>query len=311
VVARRQEGRRRLRLLAGAGVVAVIGLAGVAVVESPLMAVRTVHLTGAAHESRAQILAVSGLGAKPAMIDLNAAAVARRIETLPWVATARVTRQWPSSVTVQVTERVAVAVVAVPLPAGPTSPAAVAAGAPTVLVDASGRVLATTIGGVPGLPLVAMATGSPGTPGTWMPGTFGRGIGPNTATPLDTELQLAADLPVSLSADVVSLSISPQGVLDGVVQSTLPATGSSGSGANSSYGSSSGGAAVKSPAPSGPMVPVDFGDANDLPGKIVSLQTTMGCVDLSYVTEINVSVSPNVYLTANPQPANLCTTAGG
>ncbi len=72
--------------------------------------VRHVTVTGLHHETTAQVLAATGLGAHPAMIDVNAGAIERDLQRFPWVARARVVRRWPDTVVVNVTEATAVAV---------------------------------------------------------------------------------------------------------------------------------------------------------------------------------------------------------
>jgi len=131
VAVARAAGRRRLRLvLAAAGLAAVIG-GGLALLHSPLLAARVVRISGASHTPRPAVLAASGLSGRPPLIDVGPAAVAARLEALPWVATASVRRQWPDGVRVALTERTPVAVVV--------------AGGETALVDASGRVLARSV----------------------------------------------------------------------------------------------------------------------------------------------------------------------
>src|ERR1700722_19617231 len=107
VRARRQEGRRRLRLLVALGAVVAVGAAALGLSQSPLLAVETVRVTGAQLETTSQVGAAAGLNSHPAMLGLDTGAAARRIERLPWVATARVSRQWPHTVRVALNERTA------------------------------------------------------------------------------------------------------------------------------------------------------------------------------------------------------------
>jgi hypothetical protein len=296
VSARRQEGHRRLRWLLAVAVVAALCAAGFGVVRSPLLAVETVQVSGATHETEAQVIAASGLGAHPPMLGLDTAAVTRRIDALPWVSSVRVATRWPSTVTVDVAERSAVAVVALDV-VGPTAVAAVAAGAPTVLVDDTGRVLAPSNGLVPGLPVIVTSV-APGAPGQWLAGTTPQAATPGTTTPTDALLQLAADLPAPLSASVVSLSVAPDGSLEGEVSPPVALSAQQQTGAKSADSMT-------------PQIPVNFGDSTDLPAKILSLQTAMSQIDLSDVTEIDVSDSQSLDLRGDPKPATLSTTAGG
>jgi cell division septal protein FtsQ len=128
VEAARDAGRRRLFTLGGPLALAALCGAALGIAHSPLISAREVRIIGATHGEGRAILAVSGLGAHPPLIDINLAADTRAIERLPWVDTARVAVAFPSSASVTVTERVPVAFVA--------------AGRGGALVDASGRVLA-------------------------------------------------------------------------------------------------------------------------------------------------------------------------
>jgi cell division protein FtsQ len=185
----RASGRRRLRrLLAVLGLGALVAgvLAGL---HSPLLAARHVRVLGAAHTTPAQVLAVSGLGARPPLIDVDPGADAARVERLPWVATASVTRDWPDGVTVQVTERRPVA--ALPVAGG------------LALADATGRVLAlasTRPAGVNEVLGVALATPTrPPRPGMALPAGD---------LPL---LAVAAGLPGSLAAHVRWVQVASSG----------------------------------------------------------------------------------------------------
>ena len=129
IAVRRDEGRRRLRLLIGGLAVASLVGGAVAATHSALLDVDHVRVRGGTHTSDAAVLAAAGLGRHTYMLDIDSGAIARRLEQLPWVERATVSRQWPSTVKIAVTERVPVAVIG--------------AGADRVAtVDKSGRVLA-------------------------------------------------------------------------------------------------------------------------------------------------------------------------
>ena len=147
----RTQGRRRLRvLLVLLAIVAVVAAAGAAT-RSPLLDVDHVTVIGAHHVTPRDIVRVTGLERQPQMIDLDSRALARTVERLPWIATATVKRQWPSTVAVTVVER------------SPVASAPDAAGGYAVL-DITGRVL--LVQPAPGdlLPVVGgPAAGAPGT----------------------------------------------------------------------------------------------------------------------------------------------------
>jgi cell division protein FtsQ len=152
IAVKRDEGRRRLRLVvAGVAVLSVIGC-GVAAAHSALLDVDHVTVLGATRTSAAELSAAAGLGRHRFMIDVDPHATAGKIERLPWVERASVTRRWPGTVKISVVER---------------APAGAVAGRAGgfALVDASGRVLDTVSQPPAGLLVVAGADPAPA-PGT-------------------------------------------------------------------------------------------------------------------------------------------------
>jgi cell division protein FtsQ len=168
----RQRGHRRLSIVLGAIVAAGAAAGAVAIAHSSLFSARTVVIAGAVQTPRSEILGVTGLNREPPLIDVNTGAMQRRLERLPWVASASVHVDWPSTVAIAVVERMPVAATA--LPAGEYA-----------LLDSSGRVLADQTSRPSALPLVAVP-GVPGSPGS----SLGASARPLLAT--------AAQLPVSL-----------------------------------------------------------------------------------------------------------------
>lgn len=139
----RVAGRRRLRLLVSALVVVALAVGSVALVRSPLLDVDTIRLEGAEHTATASAASAAGLGrGRTPMLTLDRRTMARRVEALPWVASAKVGREWPSTVVIRVIERVPVATV--PVPNG------------FALVDADARILGTTTTAPPGLVAIAV-----------------------------------------------------------------------------------------------------------------------------------------------------------
>lgn len=156
----RHQGRRRLRLVVVVAAVVFVALAALLTLHSSLLSARHVTVRGARHTSLGSVLAVSGLAAHPPLIDIDPAAVARQVDRLAWVDRAVVSRHWPDSVTMTITER--------------TPVAAVDVGAAVVLVDGSGRVLAWG-SSRPDLPQL-IAPGRPGAPGSSLGRTYQPGL---------------------------------------------------------------------------------------------------------------------------------------
>lgn len=138
---RRGEGRRRLRRVVAFGVLAGILAAGWALLRSPLLAVDHFVVTGSEHVDADQVVEVTGIGPGVAMMDVSPGDAETAIETLPWIAEAQVTREWPGRITVELVDREAIA--------------QVASGDAFALVDAEGRVLQTDVPRLEGLPLLA------------------------------------------------------------------------------------------------------------------------------------------------------------
>ena len=102
---RRDQGRRRLRVLVGLVVLVVLSTAGWAATRSPLLDVDAVEVEGATRTPPAAIREAAGLDRGRPMVEVNGAAAVRAIEALPWVAEAWVLRRWPGTVSITVTER--------------------------------------------------------------------------------------------------------------------------------------------------------------------------------------------------------------
>jgi cell division protein FtsQ len=127
VAARRAEGRRRLRALVLVGALLALAVVAWLVVASPLLDVDHIRVKGGTRVTAEEIRAASGITTGDPMVWLDGGAAERRLRALPWVASARVEREWPGTVTITVTEREPVAWVD--------------GGAGPALVDGTGRVL--------------------------------------------------------------------------------------------------------------------------------------------------------------------------
>lgn len=151
VEVRRDEGRRRLRIAMIGLLIVTLSVGAWVVVRSPLLDVDRVQVDGVGHTPAQAIVRQAGVHGGQAMVDVDEAGAARRVETLPWVAHAQVSRRWPATVRITVTERRAVAVTS--------------ADGGWVLLDAGARVLEVDPERPPGL--VALGGVGPATP----PGT--------------------------------------------------------------------------------------------------------------------------------------------
>jgi len=150
--ARRIWARRwsRLRVLVGLGLVMVLaGAAGWVMLESTLLSVRSVEVTGTSRVTPAEVLAAADVSPATPLARVDTDAVARRVRSLVAVRTVSVSRQWPRSVQIIVQERV---------------PAGVQRRGPSyLLVDATGVAFDTVRKRPKGLPLVTapVAEGEP------------------------------------------------------------------------------------------------------------------------------------------------------
>ena len=144
----RHQGRRRLRVLVGAVATGTAIATTVLVLHLPWFRVSHIEVRGAARSGAADVGASARVALHQPLISVDAAAVARRVERLPWVATARITKSWPSTLVVTVVER--------------TPVAQVADGSRWALVDGTGRVLAVENGRAAGLVVLAWSGAVPG-----------------------------------------------------------------------------------------------------------------------------------------------------
>lgn len=290
VEVRRQEGRRRLRVLIGLAVASAVLLLLVGSLWTPIFKVRHVRVdfgTRAAGSdlksmSKRQVVAAAGLAKQRLMIDVNGAAIARRLDAVPLLGDARVSIAWPGTVSITVAERQAVATVA----------AGAQQGRPPqwVSVDKTGRVLSVTSAPVGGLPVIYGA-GSLPAPGGWFPGSAGpsapvaatgtAAAGSGASVPLvdmnaqsdNTDvprgvaaaLAIAAELPAEIRPDVQSITLDPKAP-DALTLAVLPATIAAGS------------------------IKVELGDGSRLAAKLTALDTLLLHADLSGVSTIDLSV---------------------
>lgn len=107
--------RRRVRRLTvwlvSLGLVVTVVVLGLQwVLHQSYFRVQHVSFVGLRHESAGAVLAASGLGAHPPMLDVSTAALRRDLDVFPWIDEVNVVKRWPSTVVVTVKEATAVAV---------------------------------------------------------------------------------------------------------------------------------------------------------------------------------------------------------
>lgn len=182
----RSRGRRRLWWVVGIVAATVLVVAGVALLHTPWFSAQVVTVSGEhPHTGTAAIVAAAGVGGHPPLISVDPGVTARRVEALPFIASAQVHRHWPDGVTVSVTERVPKAVMAAP-------------GSSWAVLDGYGRTLVVDPGRPPGFIVVTVETpdgpARPGKVGTTLPGAD------------SFSLTVCRTLPPAFSAQVVSVT---------------------------------------------------------------------------------------------------------
>ncbi|WP_448623850.1 cell division protein FtsQ/DivIB [Geodermatophilus sp. URMC 64] len=108
---RRRVRSRRQRRLRALLLVPLLATAAWVLWASPLLAVRTVQVDGSVSLTAAEVRDAAGVTTGTPLLRVDVDAARTRVARLPQVAAVQVTRGWPSSVVITVTERVALAVV--------------------------------------------------------------------------------------------------------------------------------------------------------------------------------------------------------
>ena len=267
IEARRQEGRRRLRILVA--VLAVVSCGGLALgsLYSPLFAVRHVRVRAGGGVPASAVVAAAGLQHHPLMIDVDSARVAARLDADPLLGGARVSRHWPSTIDITVVVRSPVA--------------AVPAGGGFAEVDATGRVLTRSAGRPRGLPLLNGA-GTPPAPGGWLPGSPGPGAVPpvGSGPHIDASSGPPGSGTALVGAALAFLGSVPAVLRPAIESATIP-PGSSGHGVTLT---------VVPPRDPSETLQVYLGDGSALPAKVASFVTMLDEANLSGVSAIDLTV---------------------
>lgn len=305
VEVRRQEGRRRLRILVACAGVATVVCLFAGSLWTPLFKVRHVRVAftaesaadrpaaGAPQVTSRQVLVAAGLAKQRLMIDVNASATARRLDAVPALGAARVAVDWPGTVKISVVVRRPV----VQVPVTPSQGSGQQANAPRwATIDATGRVLSVSPAASPGLPVLYGAGPVPA-PGQWMTGTAGPSAAPSggsngssggsfvdmTAQSDGTDipsgvsaaLAVAAALPPDIEADVQSISVAT-GQHPALTMAVLPRKVAAGS------------------------IKVVLGDGSRLSAKLTALETLLTKADLKGVAQIDLTVPDRPAAMAQP-----------
>jgi cell division protein FtsQ len=185
--------QHRRRVVAAMIVTAVVVAGLVALTRSPVVDVDAIEVRGASTAAEAEaVQAAASVALGDPMVDLDATAVAQRVEAIAWVRTADVSRDWPGTVVVAVQPRIAVAAVS-------RSDRSTAAATSWALVDAEG-VIIDEVDGIPSdAPLLLGAAAS---------GPLGAQVGPE----LSPGLAAAAAFPDSMTAALDHLTVTERGV---------------------------------------------------------------------------------------------------
>jgi cell division protein FtsQ len=136
---------RRMIWAVVCGLLAMIPVAGYALLRSDVMAVRTISVDGAEFSGAMAVVTAGGVRVGDSMMDVDTGAVARRIESMDLVDSAVVERKWPDRLVITVVERVPVAAIQ-------STPGRWYA------IDRDGTVLTTSVNPPQGLAIVVVTT---------------------------------------------------------------------------------------------------------------------------------------------------------
>ncbi len=190
----RSQGLRRLRRLVAALIVVGVAVVVLVALHTPLFSARVIRITGSHPRTpAAAIVAASELGRHPSLIDVDPGAVAARVEALPFIETAAVTRHWPDGVSIHVTERTPAAQMAGP-------------GRSWSVIDADGRTLEAVPAPVPGLRTLAIDTSR----GAIQPPAVGASLTPAAGS----AVTVVRTLPLAFAGQVTAVTEHADGTLE-------------------------------------------------------------------------------------------------
>ena len=196
----RSRTQKRLRWAAVVlGLAALVAL-GVGLLHTPWFKANVITVTGVHPNTPvAPIVDAAGLAHHPPLISVDPGPAAARVDSLPFIASAQVTRHWPDGVTIHVTERKPVVAMAGPAASWST-------------LDGNGRTLAVTPGR-PVLPVLIVH----GPTGPVPPAP----VGGTVPAPADPGLAVARSLPPAFAGQVVSITVAADGTVALALSSNL------------------------------------------------------------------------------------------
>jgi cell division protein FtsQ len=184
---RKQVGRRRLRLVVAVLIGLVVAALGWAATRSALLDVDHIVVEGGPLTGAPTAIEAGRVTRGTAMVDIDEGAVAKRLDTLPWVRSATVRKEWPGTLRIRLVERT-------PIAAAPD-----AAGG-WALVDLGGRVLTWLTTPPPAGMVVVAGLAPAGVPGTTL------------AAPARGPLDVVQALPPEMRPTVVNVTVDANGI---------------------------------------------------------------------------------------------------
>ena len=103
----------RIRKIAAIAFIATVllGAAAVTLTRSPYFAAHRIEIHGTTHTTRSEVMRIAGIAPGTNVFTLDAGSAEARLERDPWIAGATITKDLPSTLVIDIDERVAVAVV--------------------------------------------------------------------------------------------------------------------------------------------------------------------------------------------------------
>lgn len=199
VEVRREEGKRRFRVLIGVTAVAALGVGGWVANDSSLLDVDRIVVVGALRTGTDEARFASGLRRGEPLSAVDQEGAVRGVEALPWVQDATVSRRWPGTVRIGVVEREPVAV-------------APSAGGGSALVDGSGRVLEWTDAPLAGLAVLAGLSPA-GPPGTTLGPDGVAALAVAVALPAELRARTVGVAPAEGGRGEVDIRLHPEGMV--------------------------------------------------------------------------------------------------